>query len=211
MDEQKLDRQDESDIDLSRLLHEFRSVLRRMYWIPLALMLVVGGLWLLRNWRAYTPMYASEVTFTIRVNTNSTSDISNTSSHYDKATAEQLSKTFPYLVHSDYFHAQLRQALGVDRINGSITAATVPDTNLFTLKVTSPDPGDALAILEAVIAVYYDRRRAGVRRTDAGAARRSAGNFPVQSQSYQSAGDQPRLRRRGEPGGHEVGADDEHL
>ena len=154
MDEQKLDRQDESDIDLSRLLHEFRSVLRRMYWIPLALMLVVGGLWLLRNWRAYTPMYASEVTFTIRVNTNSMSDISNTSSHYDKATAEQLSKTFPYLVHSDYFHAQLRQALGVDRINGSITAATVPDTNLFTLKVTSPDPKDALAILEAVIEVY---------------------------------------------------------
>ena len=30
MDEQKLDRQDESYIDLSRLLHEFWSVLRRM-------------------------------------------------------------------------------------------------------------------------------------------------------------------------------------
>ena len=154
MDEQKLDRQDESYIDLFRLLHEFLSVLRRLYWIPLALMLVAAGLWLLRSRLAYTPMYASEVTFTIRVNTNSTSDISNTSSYYDKATAEQLSKTFPYLVQSDYFHAQLRQALGVDRINGSITAATVPDTNLFTLKVTSPDPRDALAILEAVIAVY---------------------------------------------------------
>ena len=154
MDEQKLDRQDESYIDLSRLLHEFWSVLRRMYWIPLALMLVVGGLWLLRSWRAYTPMYASEVTFTIRVNSSSTSDISGSSSYYDKSTAEQLSKAFPFLVQSDYFYTRLRQALGTDSINGTITADTVPDTNLFTLKVTSPDPKDALAILEAVIEVY---------------------------------------------------------
>ena len=116
--------------------------------------LVVGGLWLLRSWRAYTPMYASEVTFTIRVNSSSTSDISGSSSYYDKSTAEQLSKTFPFLVQSDYFYTRLRQALGTDSINGTITADTVPDTNLFTLKVTSPDPKDALAILEAVIEVY---------------------------------------------------------
>lgn len=154
MEEQKLDRRDESYIDLSRLMHEFWSVLRRLYWIPLALMLVFGILWLVRTWRAYTPMYASEVTFTIRVNTGSSSDISGGSSYYDKSTAEQLSKTFPYLIQSDYFAARLRQAMGTDRINGSITAATIPDTNLFTLKVTSPDPDDALAILEAVIAVY---------------------------------------------------------
>ena len=81
MDEQKLDRQDESYIDLSRLLHEFWSVLRRMYWIPLALMLVVGGLWLLRSWRADTPVYASEVTFTVRVNSSSAWDISGSSSY----------------------------------------------------------------------------------------------------------------------------------
>ena len=95
MEEQKLDRRDESYIDLSRLMHEFWSVLRRLYWIPLALMLVFGILWLVRTWRAYTPMYASEVTFTIRVNTGSSSDISGGSSYYDKSTAEQLSKTFP--------------------------------------------------------------------------------------------------------------------
>ena len=154
MDQQKLDRQDESYIDLSRLMHEFWSVLRRLYWIPLALMLAVGLLWLLRSWRAYTPMYASEVTFTIQLNTGSTSDISGGSSYYDKSTAEQLSKTFPYLVQSDYFYTRLRQALGVDVINGTITASTVPDTNLFKLRVTSPDPKDALAILRAVIQVY---------------------------------------------------------
>ena len=154
MDEQKLDRQDENYIDLSRLMREFWSVLRRLYWIPLVLMLVCGGLWLVRVWRTYTPMYASEVTFTIQVNTGSSSDISGGSSYYDKSTAEQLSKTFPYLIQSDYFAARLRQAMGIDRLNGSITAITVPNTNLFTLRVTSPDPKDALEILQAVIEVY---------------------------------------------------------
>lgn len=154
MDQQKLDRHDESYIDLSRLLREFWSVLRRLYWLPLALMLLAGGLWLLRSWRAYTPLYASEVTFTIQVDSGSASDIASSSSYYDKSTAEQLGKTFPYLVQSDYFRTRLRQAMGVDSINGSISAATVPSTNLFTLRVTSSDPKDALAILEAVIEVY---------------------------------------------------------
>lgn len=154
MDEQKRDRQDEGYIDLSRLLHEFWSVLRRMFWIPLALMLLVGGLWLVRSWIAYTPMYASEVTFTIRLNSTSTSDFSGSYSYYEKTSADQLSKTFPYLMQSDYFQTRLRQAMGVDAINGSITASTIPDTNLFTMKVTSRDPDDALAILEAVVEVY---------------------------------------------------------
>lgn len=154
MDEQKLDRQEEGYIDLSRLLHEFWSVLRRMFWLPLALMVLVGGLWLLRGWISYTPMYASEVTFTIHVNSASTSDFSGSYSYYEKTSADQLSKTFPYLVQSDYFQLRLRQAMGVEAINGSITAATIPDTNLFTMRVTSPDPDDALAILEAVVEVY---------------------------------------------------------
>lgn len=154
MDEQKRDRQDEGYIDLSRLLHEFWSVLRRMFWLPLALMLLVGGLWLVRSWIAYTPMYASEVTFTIRLNSTSTSDFSGSYSYYEKTSADQLSKTFPYLMQSDYFQTRLRQAMGVDAINGSITASTIPDTNLFTMKVTSRDPDDALAILEAVVEVY---------------------------------------------------------
>lgn len=153
MDEQKIERQNDT-IDLSHLFREFWPVLRRFFWIPLLLSLLLGAFWLLRSWRAYTPMYASEVTFTIQVNTSGTSDISGGTSYYDKATAEQLSKTFPYLLQSDLFYAKLRQAMGVDYINGSITASTVTNTNLFTLRVTSSSAQNALTILEKVVEIY---------------------------------------------------------
>ena len=44
MDERKIDRTDEEGlIDLSRLLREARSVLRRLYWLPLALAAVMAA------------------------------------------------------------------------------------------------------------------------------------------------------------------------
>lgn len=68
MDERKIDRTDEEGlIDLSRLLREARSVLRRLYWLPLALAAVMALLICLHGWRSYQPMYASEATFTIQV------------------------------------------------------------------------------------------------------------------------------------------------
>lgn len=145
MNEKKVEQ--ENVISLSHLLREFRSVLRKRFWLPLLLAVVCGGAWFLYQRSRYTPMYASEVTFTISVSSSSSSDISRTSAYYSKATAEQLSKTFPYLIQSDLLYTKLSQAMGVSRINGTITAANVPDTNLFTVRVTSSSADDALAIL----------------------------------------------------------------
>ena len=113
-----------------------------------------GGALGLRAWRSYTPMYASEVTFTIQMDSNSLTDIGGSTSYYDKATAEQLTKTFPYLVQSELMQTKLRQAMGVDRLNGSISAQTVENTNLFSLRVTSTSAQDAYDILMAVTQVY---------------------------------------------------------
>lgn len=56
MDERKIDRTDEEGlIDLSRLLREARSVLRRLYWLPLALAAVMALLICLHGWRSYQP------------------------------------------------------------------------------------------------------------------------------------------------------------
>ena len=73
---------------------------------------------------------------------------------YDKAMAEQLSKTFPYLLQSELMQSMLRQEMGVSYVNGSITAQTVPNTNLFSLKVTSTDPQAAYDILNTMIEIY---------------------------------------------------------
>ena len=149
MDERKIDRTDEEGlIDLSRLLREARSVLRRLYWLPLALAAVMALLICLHGWRSYQPMYASEATFTIQVVSGTGSDIAGGYGYYDKATAEQLGKTFPYLIQSDLMRGKLCRAMGVTTLNGTITAQTVSDTNLFTIRVTSPSAQDAKAILD---------------------------------------------------------------
>ena len=158
MDERKIDRTDEEGlIDLSRLLREARSVLRRLYWLPLALAAVMALLICLHGWRSYQPMYASEATFTIQVVSGTGSDIAGGGyGYYDKATAEQLGKTFPYLIQSDLMRGKLCRAMGVTTLNGTITAQTVSDTNLFTIRVTRPSAQDAKAILDKVIELYPD-------------------------------------------------------
>ena len=153
MEEHKIDQTETGKIDLLRLLAEFGRALRRLFWLPVILTLALGCFSGLRSWRSYRPMYASEVTFTIQIADTTLTDISGTTSYYSKATAEQLSKTFPYIIQSDLMRSLLRREMGVDWINGSITARTVSNTSLFTLRVTSSSAQDAYDILNSVIKV----------------------------------------------------------
>lgn len=153
MDEHKHNTEPEK-IDIFRLLQEFGRAMGKLWWLPAVLAVVCAAGLGLRAWRSYTPLYASEVTFTIQMDSTSLTDIGGTTSYYDKATAEQLTKTFPYLIQSELMQTKLRQAMGVDYLNGSISAQTVDNTNLFSLRVTSPDPQDAYDILMAVTQVY---------------------------------------------------------
>lgn len=154
MDKRKIDRHDEDVIDLSRFIIEFRDMLLRFFWIPLALAVISAAFLMFNAWRSYIPMYSSEATFTIQLAGASDSDLPGSYSDYDKATAEQLGATFPYLIQSNLMYSKLCRAMGVSSINGIISAQTVQDTNLFTIKVVSSDPKAAKEILEKVIEVY---------------------------------------------------------
>ena len=153
MEEHKLD-QEEGRIDLYRLLPELGRALRRLFWVPLLLALLGAAAMGVRAWRSYVPRYHSEATFTIETSASALSDMAGSGSYYDKATAEQLAKTFPYLLQSDLLQSLLRQELGVSWLNGSISARAVDNTSLFSLRVTSASAQDAYDILETVIRIY---------------------------------------------------------
>lgn len=112
MSEHKVDQTELEKIDIFRVLQEFGKALGRLWWLVVVLAVACGGAMGLRAWRSYTPMYASEVTFTIRMDDSSLTDIGGSTSYYDKATAEQLTKTFPYLIQSELMQTKLRQAHG---------------------------------------------------------------------------------------------------
>ncbi len=154
MDERKIDRDEGGAIELSRLLVELLELLRRFFWVPIVMAAVFAGLLLFRAWRGYTPMYESEATFTIQVVDGGGSDLPGSYDYYDKATAGQLGKTFPYLIQSELMYKKLCRAMGVASIDGTITAQTVENTNLFTIRVRSRDPEKAKEILEKVIRIY---------------------------------------------------------
>ena len=77
MNEHKHDREraedavsDQEKIDLFRLLNEFWRACQRLFWIPVALAVLGGAFFGFRAWWSYTPMYQSEVTFTIQTGNN---------------------------------------------------------------------------------------------------------------------------------------------
>ena len=88
MDEQKTKQHTEAPepIDLTALLGELWRIFTRMFWVPLVLAVLAGGLLGLRSWRGYTPMYRSEATFTVQLLSNQY-DITGVDSYYDKAAA----------------------------------------------------------------------------------------------------------------------------
>ena len=141
-------------IDLYALLRKTFLFLRRLWAMVLALTVLGGGLMYLRSARAYRPMYRSEAMFSVSVHYSGSTDITGYSYYYDKAAAKLVTETFPYLLQAESTQELIRQKLGTEYINGSISSASVADTNLFSLTVTSSSAQDAYDIINAVMEVY---------------------------------------------------------
>lgn len=140
-------------IDLIKILmHGFKH-LRRLWPLVLALMLAMSGLNYVRAWRGYHPMYESKATFSVSSGYGS-DDVFSSSYYYDNAAAKDLAAAFPHLLSTDMMRDQMLAYLETGYINGSITALSVADTNLFELRVRSSSPQDAYDILNAVIHCY---------------------------------------------------------
>lgn len=139
------------EIDLYQLIIDTWKNLRHMWWMPVVLA-VVGAVGLFGfQYVLQTPMYESSATFTVATETGSAG---NYSFYYDNSTADQMAKTFPYILESSYFRSVLSDQLEDGTINGTITAETISNSNVVTMRAHSSDPGDAYDILTAAIEIY---------------------------------------------------------
>ena len=71
------------------------------------------------------------------------------------ATAEQMAKTFPYILTSGALNDRVMRELGISAMP-AVSASVLNNTNIFTLTVTSSDPQLAYNVLNAVIENYPD-------------------------------------------------------
>lgn len=123
----------------------------KRYWVWMLVIISVCSsiAWFSANW-SYTPTYTASTTFIVNTNTA----YSYNAEYYNKATANQLSKTFPYIISNRALQHMIEENLGVDSIPGTIEAEAMEGTNLITIKTTATDPQTAYAILQSVITNY---------------------------------------------------------
>lgn len=140
-------------IDLIGLLQQFTRSLRRLWFLVLALCVLLAGLNYLRLRRSHVPMYESRATFSVSSGYGG-DDVFSSSYYYDNTAAKELAAAFPHLLSTDMMRDLMLEQLDAPYINGTVSAGAVADTNMFVLVVRSNSAQDAYDILCAVIDCY---------------------------------------------------------
>ncbi len=143
----------QNGLDLGAIFNRVGKAVRRLWILILLLMVLGGAVDLYRGWKSYVPMYQSKAIISVTSGYN-TGDIFSAVSYYDSAAAQQMARTFPYLISADMTRDLIVQKIGNTYYNGYLSYETLAETNLLQLTVTSPDPHDACDILNAVIECY---------------------------------------------------------
>lgn len=137
-------------IDIAGLLDDLIKGAIHMKWKFLILIVICTGIFCGYKRLTYSPYYVASSTFTI--SSSISSEDSNT--YVENATANQMAKSFPYILKSGALRSVVAEDLGLQSIPGEIEAEVMENTNLFTLKVTASDPETAHKVLQSVVKNY---------------------------------------------------------
>ena len=136
-------------IDLRVMLSDFLRGAKHLLWLGILLVLLASAVFSARTYMSYTPKYQATASFTVYVSNPLQAEVRT----YNTATAEQMAKTFPYILTSGALSDVVMQELGISTMP-AVTANVLKNTNIFTLTVTSGDPQLAYDVLNAVIEYY---------------------------------------------------------
>lgn len=148
-------------IDFGRLFWNILHGYIQFWWIMVAFAGIGIAAFCVKTRLFYTPMYQSQATFTVLTEgTMGTGSKSGTYSfNYETSTAGQMDQIFSYLIDSQILTDAMEEDLGVEKLNGTISAQTVSNSNLITMTAESESPADAKRILESALKVFPDTAR----------------------------------------------------
>lgn len=145
----EFDEREIQKLDLLVLLEDFLREARRLLLVGLALVVLCGALMALRTKLGYHPQYQASASFTVKVADPLYSSIS----AYNTKTAEQMAKTFPYILTNGLLQDRIREELGIPYMP-SVSVSVMPNSSVITLSVRDGDPNRAYDVLNAVITHY---------------------------------------------------------
>lgn len=136
-------------IDLVTILRSLLHVVGRLWLLGLVLVAVCAAALGYRAHLSYSPVYEASASFTVKV----ANPLYAGTSTYNAQTAEQMEKTFPYILSSSALRERVREQLDI-AVLPSITANVIDGTNVFTLRVRDADPQRAYDVLNAMMICY---------------------------------------------------------
>ncbi len=123
----------------------------KRYLIPVLIVTaLLCGILLYRTKKNYTPLYSSNASFTVSIS----NDYGTSTQSYNAAAAEQLGKTFPYILQSNMLGSIVANELELSYLPVSVSAKALENTNIFTLTVTGKDSQLVYQVLLSVIRNY---------------------------------------------------------
>ena len=149
------------ELDLWKLLYNCWKSFKRFWWLVLGCVAAFAVLVpAVCHWNT-VPEYKATCSFTVRVvNSSVTESIHNQYDiYYDKDLAEQLDKTFTYILTSDHLGDEVRQQLDKELVAGRITAKCIEGSNLFEITALSKSPQEAYELLVTVMEVFPNAAR----------------------------------------------------
>lgn len=144
----------QNTFDFSIFLHNFLQLLRRLFWIPLVLALLLGAFGYYRRVKNYTPTYEASAVYIVSSNFAESTDISRYSYLYDSRAASQLTSTFPYVLETDAAKQLIYARTGKYSLPASVTGESMADSNIFTITVRGSSPEVVRTTLETVAEIY---------------------------------------------------------
>lgn len=148
-------REKENDvIDLSVLICDMWRGLKKYWWLLPVLCCLTAGAAFQRKVSGYSPKYQAQASFTVSTNEAYQESDTSYSFFYNKSTAEQMTKLFPYILSSDALQEQMKEDLGVSDLPGSLSASGVSNSNLITLRAVSSDPDMARQLVESAMKFF---------------------------------------------------------
>lgn len=157
MEDNKQHKMDEIEIDVGRI---FRAVMDKAWMVAIiavlcAVLTLVGTLFLI------TPLYQSTAMFYVNNSNLSFGDTSLSISSGDLTTSRNLVDSYIVILNTRETLVDVVDYAGVSRtygeVKGMLTAASVNETEIFRVTVTSPDPQEAERIANAIAYILPKR------------------------------------------------------
>ena len=148
---------DEIVVDFRILMSDLWRGFVKFWWIGAVLILLLGGLQFYRSYVRYTPLYQATATYTVQTvsgGMDKDSGVESYSFYYNKGTADQLEKVFPYIVSSNILQDQVCMDLQLPYMPASVSASVLPGSNMITLTTRGRDPQQTYDVLLSVVDNY---------------------------------------------------------